>query len=130
MRSELSKEVEQFLIKNIDSVAELEGLLLMRRESPAAYDASALARRLYIDQNSAAEVLRALDKRGFIAIAPDAGVEYFTYKPRTEELRQQIDQLEEVYSKFLIPITNLLHTKRSNAVQQFADAFRLREKNS
>lgn len=128
VQSELSKDVEQFLIKNIDSVAELEGLLLMQREAPAVYSASSLAKRLYIDENSAAEVLRALDKRGFLATA-GTGESQFTYQPKSDALRESVDQLEEVYSRYLIPITHLLHTKRSSAVQQFADAFRLRDKN-
>ncbi len=125
MQSGLSKDIEQFLIRNIDSVAELEGLLLMHRERGKGYTAPQLAGRLYITEGAAEEVLKALDRRGFLAFDSVNG---FSYAPQSEVLEQAVVELAEVYSRFLIPITNLLHNKRSSAVQQFADAFRLREK--
>jgi len=124
VQSGLSRDVENFLIKNLDSVAELEGLLLFHREG-GQYHAPALARRLYISEPAAEEVLKALDKRGFLVFDPAHG---YSYSPKDENLARSVVELAEVYTKYLIPITNLLHNKRGSAVQQFADAFRLRDK--
>jgi len=39
-----------------------------------------------------------------------------------------VDRIADVYSKYLIPVTNLIHSKPENKVQKFADAFNLRKK--
>lgn len=41
--------------------------------------------------------------------------------------QQMVDFLAVIYAKHLGPITNLIHTKPKNRVQEFADAFRLRK---
>lgn len=126
---ELTKDIQQFLLRNIDSVAELEGLLLIRRENDTPWTADRLARRLYISDQAAESVLQALYRRGFLTRAANAQPQAaYNYSPHSDELRQTVDTLADLYSKYLIPITNLLHSKPSSAVQQFADAFRLREK--
>lgn len=123
-RMELSDDIRQFLLRNIDSVAELEALLLMRRETQTLWDARRLAARLYIDPKAANGVLDTLHRRGLLAIDGDE----FSYMPVRDELRASVDALAEVYTRLLIPITHLLHSKPRPAVQQFADAFRLRDK--
>lgn len=124
MEAVLSQEVQQFLLKHIDSVAELEGLLLMRREPDERWTVPLLARRLYVSDSSAAEVVAALQRQQLVS--EDNGL--FRYSPPAH-LKDLIDRVEAEYSRCLIPITNLLHNKRSSAAQQFADAFRIREKN-
>jgi hypothetical protein len=121
---ELSDDIRQFLLRSIDSVAELEALLLMRREAETPWDARRLAARLYIDPQAAAGVLDTLHRRGLLAVDGDE----FSYMPARDELRASVDALADVHTRLLIPITHLLHSKPRPAVQQFADAFRLRDK--
>ena len=37
-------------------------------------------------------------------------------------------RLTKIYSQYLIPVTNLIHSKPQTKVQKFADAFKLRRK--
>jgi hypothetical protein len=38
-----------------------------------------------------------------------------------------VNQVAACYAKYLIPVTNLIHTKPRTRVQEFADAFKLRK---
>ena len=120
---ELPDEVRQFIVRYIDSVAELEGLLLMRRDRDVRWDVPALVDRLYIRDEAAGDVLRALVRNGLVT----SDDEVYRYAPESAELTAAVDSVAALYPKLLIPITNLIHAKPRAAVQGFADAFRLRD---
>lgn len=120
--------VEQFLLRNIDSVAEMEALLLLRREADVSWDKESLAKRVYIAPEAADIILQSLLRRGFVIKTEEAGVPTYRYGPRSDDLASAVDSLADCYSKYLIPITNLLHSKPGSAVQHFADAFRFRDR--
>jgi hypothetical protein len=46
---DVPEEVARFIHDHVDSVAELEALLLMRRERQAPWSAATLAERLYVE---------------------------------------------------------------------------------
>jgi hypothetical protein len=121
--AELPVLVKAFLLRHVNSVAELEGLLLTRSDAARSWDASALARRLYITPRAASEVLEALHRHGLLS----CDGEVFRYEPVSDALRSEVDALAAAYPRFLIPITNMIHSKPRAALREFADAFRLRE---
>jgi hypothetical protein len=121
-RDQPSPEVEQFVIRYLDSVAELEALLLTR-SSGAAWDAERLASRLYISTNTAREVLTALQRKRLL----EESEGQFTYAPASPILRASGEALATAYPRFLIPITRLIHGKPSSSLRAFSDAFLLRE---
>ena len=113
--------VREFIDKHIDSIAQLEALLLLRRERALTWDAVAAARRLYISPAEAADVLSRLSAGGFI----EHKDERYRYCCRTPELEALVDELAASYARQLIPITRLVHSK-PDRIRQFADAFKLR----
>lgn len=117
-------DVRQFIVDKIDSVAELEGLLLLSRNPEIEWDAEALAKRLYAERQQAEDVLTHLFSLGFLA-ATNGEPPTYRYQPGSPELRQMVDRVAEIYSKYLVPVTNLIHSKPQTKVQQFADAFKL-----
>jgi hypothetical protein len=114
--------VRAFILKYVDSDAELEGLLLVRSSGTRRWDVSQLAARLYISETEAGAVLHALHRRTLMARDGSA----YHYAP-AEPLRAEVDALAEAYPRFLIPITNLVHSKPRASLRDFADAFKLRE---
>jgi hypothetical protein len=120
----LPQAVADFVLRHLDSVAELEGLLLLRA-NPVAWTPEALAERLYVDQRASSLVLTALHRRGLVSRGDDG----FRYAPESESLRAAVDALAELYPRFLIQITHLIHSKPRQALRDFADAFKLREGN-
>lgn len=123
----IPEEIKQFLIENIDSIAELEGLLLLRSNPQELWSASSLAQRLYAAQEQIESVLERLKSLGFLATKGDNPKTYFYY-PRSTALAHTVDRIAEVYSKYLIPVTNLIHSKSETRIQEFANAFKLRKK--
>ena len=124
---EISTELAQFILEKFDSVAQLEALLLCRENPASDWSAEVVAQRLYIDEKQAKEVLVRLQAQGLLGVKPVDPSQYF-YDPRSPELKALVGQLAEIYSKQLVPVTNLIHSRPKTRIQQFADAFRLREK--
>jgi hypothetical protein len=119
---QLPPEIGEFIIRHVDSVAELEALLLTRN-SGGAWDAQQVGSRLYISTNNAREVLNALHRERFL----DHAEGVFTYAPASPGLRASAEALAAAYPRFLIPITRLIHAKPSSSLRAFSDAFLLRE---
>ena len=120
----LPEDLAAFISDTIDSVAELEALLLMQREHGHPWTGSRLAERLYIDEAAAARVLESLARKQLVAADDDA----YRFEPRSEDDRERIARLSALYVRMLIPITRLIHAKPRTGIRDFADAFRLREK--
>ncbi|HEU4771280.1 MAG TPA: hypothetical protein VFS68_03895 [Candidatus Udaeobacter sp.] len=118
-------DVAHFVLEKIDSVAQLEALLLLRRDPEKEWSAAALAARLYISEEQTKELLEGLRAQGFVAAQSNSSV--YRYQPVTTELHQMLDRLAEIYAKQLVPVTNLIHSKPRPRIQEFADAFRLRK---
>lgn len=123
----LPDDVAQFVIDKIDSVAELEALLLLRNAPEREWTARVLSRRLYLGVKDAVDILAALSAKG-LAFCKSGDSGAYEYQPGSPEIGQMVDRLCEIYSKEIVPVTNLIHSKSKTRVQEFADAFKLRKK--
>lgn len=110
-----------FLLEHIDSVAQLEALLLLRREDKPL-SAAAVARLLYVPEPVAVEEMTALQSRGLLAADQAA----WRYAPASPELAAQVDLLATTYARALIPVTNIVHGNPLR-LRRFADAFKFRK---
>jgi hypothetical protein len=122
-------DVEEFIRKRIDSVAQLEALLLTRSDPEAEWSVGMLAKRLYTSEVQAIESVEALYSDGLLIRRAGPPVLY-QYQPGSIELRELVDRVAEAYAKHLVPITNLIHSKPKTRVQEFADAFKWRKEES
>jgi hypothetical protein len=116
----VSAELRDFIAKSIDSVGQLEGLLLLRNDAEAAWDVPLLARRLYVSETEADTILEHLVEQG-LAIQQEGTYRY----DRSGRQVAIIDRLAEAYARQLIPITRLIHAK-PRGIRAFADAFKLK----
>jgi hypothetical protein len=122
----IPEDIARFILAKIDSVAQVEALLLLRSKPEEPWSVQSLARGLYISEEQTGELLAKFCTDGFLALqASDPAL--YEYRPATPELRQILDRLAETYSKHLLPVTNLIHSKPKTRVQEFADAFKLRK---
>lgn len=122
----IPEAVKRLIVDRIDSVAELESLLLLRSEPAHEWDARQLAGRIYVGENEAARLLETLCGRGFFGQGENG---FYRYCPDSEALRETVEVLADTYRTRLIPVTKLIHAKSSagSSLQKFADAFRLRK---
>jgi hypothetical protein len=125
-REPIPDDVKRFILVSIPSVPYLEAMLLLRSQAQHWWDGKQLAQRLYMGEKAASDLLSDLHAAGVLhATEPDATA--FIYDPVSDELREIITRLAEIYSKNLVDVTNLIHSKTSKKAQHFADAFKLRK---
>lgn len=115
-------EVREFLTRCIESVAQLEALLLLRTAPQQTWKVPDVARRLYVKESEAAKLLGGLVSR---ELAVTDG-QVFRYQPRDGEMLDLVDRLAETYARSLVPVTRVIH-ERDIAIRKFADAFKLRK---
>jgi hypothetical protein len=122
----IPNDVRQFILKSIDSIAQLEALLLLRGNPQDEWGAQKVAKRLYISEQEATSLLARLNAEGLIALSNDK-LPLCRYQPDSDDLALVVDRMAETYSKHLVPVTNLVHSKPRTRVREFADAFNLRK---
>jgi hypothetical protein len=122
----IPEDARQFLLKTIDTIAQWEGLLLLRAHSGEAWDAVAIAGHLYISEAETVFLLARLAERHIVAVTDTPEGIRYTYNP-TAELAAAVDRVAGLYKDYLIPITRIIHSKPRNRVQEFANAFRIRK---
>lgn len=124
----IPEDIARFVLETVDSVAQLEALLLLRNHCEQDWSVVALAARLYIKEEQTAQIVSVLRMQGFVGqIGTDPVL--FRYAPVLPELGAMLDRVAEIYRKHLVPITNLIHSKPKPRIQEFADAFRIRKDN-
>ena len=115
-------DLRDFILRHVDSITQLEALILLRAHPDTDWDAKQTAARLYASSQEVAEVLARLCADGLLA----CNGELYRYHCETAELRAMVDRLADAYSRHLIPVTNMIHAK-PRRIRQFADAFKFRK---
>jgi hypothetical protein len=123
--NEIPAHVLRFLEQNIDTVPQLETLLMMSETPDRSWTIADVAARNYITEQSAADTLNALHRRGLVSSEEPAP--RFRFNPSTDEVRAAIADLARCYQKSLSRIATLIHAKPSASVKEFARAFDLKK---
>jgi hypothetical protein len=125
MADDFSSDVKQFIDQNIESLAQLEALLLLKQDPERNWSAEEIAKALYVPAELAEMLLADFVRRGFAKVSP-APVCY-SYGPADEKLNGLIGEVATAYQDRRVAIISLIYSKPLNKVQTFADAFRLRK---
>ena len=130
----LPSRVEQFIGDHVDSVMQLEVLLLLAEQPGKVWTAAELAQQLRIDVAWVDAQLRAMVAGGLATVddsgAGGGGGPAFRYAPRTAELSATIDELARAYADRRVTVIGLIFSKPIDKLRSFADAFRLRKDRS
>jgi DNA-binding IclR family transcriptional regulator len=118
-------DLRRFILTSIPSVPYLEAILLLQREAAAAWNAPQLARRLYLPEAQATQLLHTLEAAG-VAEKDPAVPDAWRYLP-APDLAVMLERLERHYSADLFAVTTLIHSSLDKRAYQFADAFRWRK---
>jgi hypothetical protein len=110
------------ILDGIDSVPELEAILLLRDHRPRRWSEKEVGERLYVSTAVAGHLLNVLAERGFLSCV----VGEYGFAPATPDLAETIDELAVTYEHHLIEVTLFIHSKPGPSIRQFANAFRLR----
>jgi DNA-binding IscR family transcriptional regulator len=124
MRDPIPENLHRLILTSIPSVPFLEALLVFRASSDRAVTLRELSSRLYIPEKAAFELVLQLREAGIVK--PEDGSDAQRYAPEPE-LANMLDLLAAFYSKNLIGVTEVIHSRTGRRAQQFADAFKWRK---
>ena len=116
----IPKDIRHYIAQHVDSIAQLEALLLLRSKPHESWDLNKIARRLYVSEPEVSHALGLLTDARVVSFRDGA----FVYDP-APDVRDMMERLAVTYTRHLIPVTNLIHSKPSR-IHQFADAFKFR----
>lgn len=119
-------EALEFITKNIDSVPHLEALILLWNSRPVSWNLPELASRLYVTPERAHEILNDLMRLQLVQEMEGAHSR-FCYFSRSSEQDTLMQEMESIYRKDLVRVSNMIHSKESSPVREFARAFRFRK---
>jgi hypothetical protein len=114
-------EIDEFILREMDSVPHLEALLLLWNSRPKVWSAEEMAGALYVQAGEAREILQGLTRR---RLAERGAGDVFGYWGNAGEKDALIEALDAVYRRDLVRISRMIHAKASPGVRDFADAFR------
>jgi len=123
--SGVPEEVRRFVLQCIDSVEQLEVLLLLHGSPAVVWSAEAVATTLYSNPDSITRRLNGLHARGLLAAIE---VSSYRYLPRTPELDATVSLVADTYRLRRVAVITVIASKPMENVRAFSDAFRLREK--
>ncbi len=125
-REAIPEDVQRFILTCIQSVPQLEAILLMRSQPGHAWNSKEISQRLYLSEKKGKDILSSLHAAGFLSTSETDPLHY-SYAPHSEPMTQMVDRVAEIYAKNIIGVATLIHSNLSNQAQQFADAFKWRK---
>ena len=117
----LTPDLRRFVVAKIHSVPMLEALLLLRTRAQG-WAVGDLAARLYLPEAKVDGLLQALQTEGLARL--DAGIA--RYAPATAATAELVDRLADTYSRRVVEVAELIHSRLERQARDFADAFVLR----
>jgi hypothetical protein len=125
MSEALPDDVRRFVSDHINSVEQLEVLLLLKAGAEREWTAGDVSQALYTTPAAAAMRLADLAQRGFIS-SNAVQEPLFRYRP-AGEIDKSIERLAELYKERRVSVISLIYSKPHQQVQAFADAFKIRK---
>jgi hypothetical protein len=114
--------VRRFIAGHIESVGQLEVLLLLRAAADKEWTTDEVARAVVTQRASAGGWLEQLRTDGLVTLV----AERYRYSPPNADVERAIDELAESYAKYRVAVIGLIFSKPSEHVRDFPEAFRLR----
>jgi hypothetical protein len=122
---DLSAEVLRFIEERIDSVPQLETLLMMNDQPARVWTVSDVAARAYVSLDEAARILDALRRRALIV--SDESASSFRIGPADRRDRELVGEVARAYRANLTRIATFIHDKPPASLKEFARAFDLKK---
>lgn len=118
----LRPDVDRFVLDEIDSVPHLEALLLLWNTRPRQWTNEDLSRYLYIPADRTRQIMRDLYQRDLVLCESDV-CSYHSGEDR-DRLMADVDR---TWRRELVRVSNMIHSKASPSIRDFARAFRFKK---
>ena len=121
---EITTDIERFIHDNINSVEQLDVLLLLFSPPQKEWSAVEVSQKLYRQPDSVAMRLEDLRDRGVLSVRQEAQLLY-QYAPNGRQ-DAIMRGLERAYTVRKDAVIGLIFTRPSDTLRVFSDAFRIR----
>jgi DNA-binding FadR family transcriptional regulator len=122
---DIPARVLQFLAERIDTVPQLEALLLLWQNPQRQWSEEELAARIYVGRPVAAAILQALQRQQLVTNEP--GSPGYRYNPQWDPSGEVMPEVAAAYGRHLVQLATFIHSRASTAVREFARAFDLKK---
>lgn len=126
MNDRIPEKVRLFIRDYIQSVEQLEILLLLYQHPDKEWTPNAVSKEIRSTPISTAKRLSDL-KAARLVDEKSGSEKVYTYRPATAELSKQIAELADTYATMRVTVIDLIFSKPVDKIRTFADAFKLRE---
>lgn len=122
---DIPEEVKRFMTEYINSLFQLETLLLLYEKKEVDWSVEDTDRQLHMGSQLAGKLLADLHARGLLSLreTPDR---LYRYSPSTVQLDQAVSALAMAYKERRVSVISFLFSRPLDKVRSFADAFRFR----
>ena len=120
------EEVYRFILNQIDSVPQMEALLLLWDSRPKQWSENEIAARLYVSVDVVRNIVQVLVRRRLISTVANSEKHYW-YETRDADGDLLVEAMAATYRRELVRVSTFIHTKASSAVRDFADAFKFKK---
>jgi hypothetical protein len=124
--AKIPPEIDEFLAAHIDTVEQLEVLLLLHQAPDRTWTAEAVAQMLYSHSASVARRLESLTRHTLLAQEPGYPPTY-RYAPTPASRDALVRCLAEVYRERRVAVITAIASRPMDNVRAFSDAFLFRK---
>lgn len=121
------QQINEFLVRHIHSVEQLEILLLLHRDSSRGWTAAEIAQELRSDLGSVEKRLGDLCAQNMLVCKTSDETHSYQFNAANTDLDRTVSGLATVYAERRMAVINLIFSKPIDNIRVFADAFRLRK---
>ena len=118
--------VAAFLAEHVDSVVQLEALLLLHGEPDRAWSATEAGKELRVDPAWVSGQMEYLGSRGLVARVEGPEPRY-RFAAQNPDLSRAVADLAKIYSQRRVTVISLIYSRPVDPVRHLADAFRFRK---
>lgn len=119
-------EIDQFLAAHIDTVEQLEVLLLLHQAADRVWTADEVAKVLYSQSASVARRLESLTRHQLLEEKPGSPPTYH-YAPTPASQDALVQRLATVYRERRVAVITAIASRPMDHVRAFSDAFLFRK---
>ncbi|MEQ1877612.1 MAG: hypothetical protein ABL958_13290 [Bdellovibrionia bacterium] len=123
MSHTLDPEIQSFIDKFIDSVEQLEILVLLKESAPKSWSDREINEKLQSNLGSVRERLAGLCKLDLIKSVNNL----FVYPGSNDKYDQIIEMTSHAYKRSRIRIIEMIFSRPKNKLRDFSDAFKIRK---
>lgn len=122
----VSRRLQQFLMRYVDSVEQCEILVALERSQGRWWTSDDLAGELYLSGGPTGHDLESLAARGLLDVRT-VGHLLYRLAPASNDLTLAVSELSRAYRASRVDILSFIVKRKGRSVQHFADAFNFRK---